>query len=371
MTKSRLFMIGLIVPVILTSDLLTVKATISTESLEHELKQTESLINQKENELSTVQAEIQYIIEDLKKVQDSITINKEKIDTINGRIKRTEQLIEEKKEEILILQDKTSYRFAIMKNRLKALQENDQVDIVIGMVVNSKGIGDFVQRITAINTLIDADNQILEAQEDDLEQLELDKREISQYEGDLKIIQEELLTIQDHLDSQLAQKQEKINLLQSNYKKIFNQISIAEQDKVNIQDKIKVLHEQIKKEQEEAKLRAEAINQMNMNQLPTDRSIQGVEMYVEATAYTAYCEGCSGTTKIGIDLRANPDEKVIAVDPKIIPLGSKVWVEGYGVAIAGDTGGAIKGHKIDVFIKDEAAALQWGRRKILKLIIMT
>jgi len=38
--------------------------------------------------------------------------------------------------------------------------------------------------------------------------------------------------------------------------------------------------------------------------------------------------------------------KVIEVDPSFIPLGSKVYVEGYGEAIAGDTGGAIKGNKI-------------------------
>ena len=43
--------------------------------------------------------------------------------------------------------------------------------------------------------------------------------------------------------------------------------------------------------------------------------------------------------------------KLIAVDPSVIPLGSKVWVEGYGVAIAGDTGGAIKGNKIDVLMR--------------------
>lgn len=90
----------------------------------------------------------------------------------------------------------------------------------------------------------------------------------------------------------------------------------------------------------------------------------GKELMVTATAYTAYCKGCSGTTAYGIDLRANPDQKVIAVDPKVIPLGTKVWVEGYGVAIAGDTGGAIKGNKIDVFIPTYEDAMKWGVKKI-------
>lgn len=90
----------------------------------------------------------------------------------------------------------------------------------------------------------------------------------------------------------------------------------------------------------------------------------GKEMTVSATAYTAYCVGCSGTTATGQDLRSNPNQKVIAVDPTVIPLGSKVWVEGYGTAIAGDTGGAIKGNKIDVFIPSQSAALEWGRKNI-------
>ena len=64
----------------------------------------------------------------------------------------------------------------------------------------------------------------------------------------------------------------------------------------------------------------------------------GTEFYVTATAYTPYCAGCSGTTATGINLKANPGMKLIAVDPSIIPLGSKVWVEGYGYAVAGDTG---------------------------------
>ncbi|MBO0600035.1 LysM peptidoglycan-binding domain-containing protein [Sporosarcina sp. E16_3] len=90
----------------------------------------------------------------------------------------------------------------------------------------------------------------------------------------------------------------------------------------------------------------------------------GKEMLVTATAYTAYCTGCSGTTAYGIDLRANPNQKVIAVDPKLIPLGTKVWVEGYGEAIAGDIGGAIKGHKIDVFIPSYNNAMEWGVKKV-------
>ncbi|MBS4196176.1 3D domain-containing protein [Lederbergia citri] len=87
-------------------------------------------------------------------------------------------------------------------------------------------------------------------------------------------------------------------------------------------------------------------------------------MTVKATAYTASCKGCSGITATGINLKKNPNAKVISVDPKIIPLGTKVWVEGYGEAIAGDTGGAMKGNKIDIHLPTKAKALQWGVRTV-------
>lgn len=88
------------------------------------------------------------------------------------------------------------------------------------------------------------------------------------------------------------------------------------------------------------------------------------EFTVSATAYTASCKGCSGITKTGINLKKNPGLKVIAVDPKVIKLGTKVYVEGYGYAVAGDTGGAIKGNKIDVFIPSQSQALKWGRKNV-------
>ncbi|WP_010098741.1 3D domain-containing protein [Ornithinibacillus scapharcae] len=101
------------------------------------------------------------------------------------------------------------------------------------------------------------------------------------------------------------------------------------------------------------------------NSVPTSlKHVEGKTITVTSTAYTASCKGCSGVTATGINLKDKPDSKVIAVDPSVIPLGSVVYVEGYGYAIAGDIGSAIKGKKIDVFVPTRAKALQWGVRKV-------
>ncbi len=104
-------------------------------------------------------------------------------------------------------------------------------------------------------------------------------------------------------------------------------------------------------------------------QLASRGEENGQEVYVNSTAYTASCNGCSGRTATGIDLKANPNAKVIAVDPSFIPLGTKVYVEGYGYAIAGDTGGSVKGQKIDVFFSTKAEAYRWGNRQVKIKII--
>lgn len=91
---------------------------------------------------------------------------------------------------------------------------------------------------------------------------------------------------------------------------------------------------------------------------------EGETYTMEATAYTANCDGCSGVTATGIDLNNNRDANVVAVDPNVIPLGSTVHVEGYGEAVAGDTGGAINGEKIDLHVPTRDEALEFGRQDV-------
>ncbi len=81
---------------------------------------------------------------------------------------------------------------------------------------------------------------------------------------------------------------------------------------------------------------------------------------MESTAYLPSDGSGTGRTASGIQAKTG----IVAVDPRVIKIGTLVYVEGYGLAVAADTGGAIKGNKIDVCIQSRSAAMQWGRRKV-------
>lgn len=84
-----------------------------------------------------------------------------------------------------------------------------------------------------------------------------------------------------------------------------------------------------------------------------------------ATAYSGHSSTATGRRPV----RNEGGLSTIAVDPSVIPLGSKVYVDGYGYAIASDTGGAIKGDRIDVYFNSSSECNSWGRRSTNVLVV--
>ena len=82
--------------------------------------------------------------------------------------------------------------------------------------------------------------------------------------------------------------------------------------------------------------------------------------WMEASAYLPNDGGGDGITATGIMARHG----IVAVDPSFIPLGSRLYIPGYGLALAADTGGAIRGDKIDLCMEDSGDAWRFGRQTI-------
>ena len=397
------------------------------QNSERKLEQNSELINQKETEQKTILTEITDVQSDLLEIENEISKNKEELVSIEKKMDETQKLIEEKKEEIVLLEDKVLARKGIMEERLVSIHNNDQASLIIEIIVDSENFNDLVQRVTAVSTVMNADKDLLEQQQLDLQKIENEKIEIDNQEQILKEQNNLLASNQANLEQNLQKRQELFDAAQQKYNTISNEISIAEKDKQVIQEQLNQAQANLKSEQEaaaaratanaekaaaaaaeatanaekaaaaEATANAEKVAQQpvvvdqpsapkndsdtksNTNSNSNKKTVQEVsksnesassnkELYVSATAYS-HESSTTGLTATGYNIKSNPNIKLIAVDPSVIPLGTKVWVEGYGEAIAGDTGGAIKGHKIDVLMPSSAQARSWGR-KTVKITIL-
>lgn len=173
----------------------------------------------------------------------------------------------------------------------------------------------------------------------------------------------------DQQEKDMSNQNKEIKNLQEKVEGLDKKLQKSEEANDKYKKEVSKLEKELafkKAKAKEAALAAAKESGSKKQTLPSgSESVSGRSVTVQATGYIAMCkEGCTGVTATGINLKSNPNAKVIAVDPNVIPLGSKVYVPGYGYAIAGDTGGAIKGNKIDVHFPDTQTALDWGRRTI-------
>ncbi|MEH7301911.1 3D domain-containing protein [Neobacillus drentensis] len=367
-TTKRIILMLLTMMLCVSGNMITYAQTNSDalHNAKQALDEKTRLVEQKEQEKQAVNKEIENIQHELESLYNTITANKDAMAKTQKKMEEINQLIEEKKEEIVQLEDKILARKDIMKQRAVAMQQNNNINLMINLFFESNSISDFIQRASAASTLIDADKDILTAQKEDLQQIEKDKEEIDKQEQSLEKERQTLAVQQAELDQNLQKRQATLTAMQEKYNSIVQQMALAEQQKVGIESQMKTIQAKISQEQAAAKARPVSVSS-SIPSNDTGVAISGKEMYVTATAYTPYDSG--SITALGYNIGANPNMKLIAVDPSVIPLGSKVWVEGYGVAIAGDTGGAIKGHKIDILVPTKAQALQWGRRTV-KVVIL-
>jgi 3D (Asp-Asp-Asp) domain-containing protein/peptidoglycan hydrolase CwlO-like protein len=376
----------------------------STDELK-DVRDQRKIINK---DLSEAEREIAAILTELETLNSEIErMDAERIDH-QQRVVDTEKEIEDTLDEISILDKemeeldrKIEERNEILKTRMASIQKSGGELTYLEVIFGSSSFSDFINRVSAVNKITNSDAALLEQQEADIQNKAEKQMLVFDKLDDLNALKAEQEEMETFISQQLAdseQKKEAMENKKQELEELTRELEMEASDLASLEGQVK---ERMAEEERQAEMAAqkeqktaepepavrqaasEGQSQQNENKDKETTQSSTVEkeekakqknsdkntFSVTATAYTADCNGCSGITSTGINLKSNPDAKVIAVDPDVIPLHSIVYVEGYGHAIAGDTGGSIKGNKIDVFVPDKQTAANWGIRTVEVTIV--
>ena len=388
---------------------------VSAESLDSIRNQQE----QTKQELQSLQVEVSTVIEEVSTLNETLNILNQNITEKEAEIAET--LIDVAEQEKIV-----EARLEQASERLQSLQVNEVSQNFVLTILGSESLSDLFNRALVIMRLTDAGNQQIELAEIEAQTLIDLKEKLVVSRQELKAQQEEAVVQKEALDDKVAILQ---TLIQENQSELSSLVQREAEEVARIEEARRVAREAAERaaaerKAEEAAQQAaaeKAAKQASVAQAEKAASEQeastssskasaavtqtaskpaaqpaapkkaetkpapkaeskpaakteskpaqtsGKTLNVQATGYSTKQPGLSTHTFMGIDLRVN--SRVIAVDPSVIPLGSMVEVEGMGVYIAGDTGGAIKGNIIDIHFNTVAEALQWGRRNVTVRIL--
>lgn len=361
----------------------------------------ESLDELKEKEVQAAQAG-ESLSEDINTALNDVNEKYAEIEKLKADISKAEETIKNSEAEMTATEQSIARRKEVVGNRMKDIQLSGE-QRTWQVLLDAESVSDFFNKAYAMTILQNAEKEKIDS-------LSKDKEKLSELQETVKNKQDELQTNETKLQNEASDMDEQVVTLKQQLSD--NQAALQQIASQKQTEEKRITNE---KKASEARQKQAALKEVQKKADPTSQTssssssassssesssssssssseeqpavtppsqpeetpntggetgnteANGRVHYMQSTAYSWKEAGSGFITATGIDLRSQSN--VIAVDPSVIPLGSFVEVEGYGFAVAGDTGGAIKGNIIDVHFPSVDQCLTWGRRNNVKVTI--
>lgn len=342
-----------------------------------------------DSEILELNSKIESLDIEIDKTTLKLKENNQAISDIKNQIEINESKLKQTKEEIEKAQ-------IVLDNRVRTMYKTNMSSNILVSVITSKNITDLFSRVQAISKILSTDKEILSDINNKKNELDLTIKNLNTKNSELatlkNIIEEDLKTVENkkseqekYLEQLNSEKESAFAIIEENEKILISDSlaiaissSASTSELQNAIDSLKsyiplLNSSKIINMARDGISNAESrINELNKPIVDNSADIATgtignvvKTLTMESTAYYGH-----GTTALGLKPVRNPNGlSTIAVDPNVIPLGTKVYVSGYGLAIAADTGGAIKGNIIDVFLNSYEECYSWGRRQVTVQIL--
>ncbi len=212
----------------------------SAESL-NDLKTQQQELNQKKSDLSSnikrksskinqTKSKIDVFMNQINKLNSKINNMDQKINKVLGEIESTTSYIEKLNASITKLEKNIKERDALLKDRARSIQENGGSVSYVDVLLGSDSFVDFIDRISAVNTLVAADRDIINEQKNDKKKLEEQKKELKQKLVEQQNNRDQLKALRNSLESQKKNKNKVIDRLEAEQAKLLAGKRLAEKE---------------------------------------------------------------------------------------------------------------------------------------------
>lgn len=384
-------LISVVATITFTFNLATVAFAEPNTSAEQTIQENKVKYEQLDDETLKLNAEIKKLNNDIEEINLKLDKNNSEIKSTEIEIENINNKIEDSKIEI-------EKREKIMDKRLRSMYKSNISTDILAYLISSKNIFDFFYRIDTMKKLISIDKEIVtkindkkaelvkdakvvEEKKENLNMLktliENDLSEVSKKKEEQEVVLADLNSKKDAIMKIIEENE--VNLI-SHSLSIINSGSASTSDlrdaitnlnymlpQLNSNYALNLAQEGISSANSQIASLESANLEINVGSVSSTSS-SGTYLSTFSMTATAYTGG--SYTAMGLKPVRDPNGlSTISVDPNVIPLGSKVYVESYGYAIASDTGGAIKGNKIDLYMNSLQECYSFGRRTVILHII--
>ena len=180
---------------------------VSAENIDSQRQEIQKSIDEAKTELSDLQAQRSKIEEKISSIENAIEENKLKITEADEQIKTTKAEVERLNAEIALIEERINARNNILKDRAVSFQENGGQVRYLDVILGSSSFSDFIDRIDAVATIVEADQSLIEAHNADKTELEEKQKNVNSKLADLNSLKVELEGMQMHINDQKAQSE--------------------------------------------------------------------------------------------------------------------------------------------------------------------
>lgn len=297
---------------------------------------------------------------------DEINQVYQKLSDLEGKKKETEQRITQTQAKLQQAQQEKKNRVRDAKERLCELQKRQGTNTSLSILEKSTSLTQWLRSMIALQRLQSVYNDSLAAVKQSIVDISQAKEQLQGYQSNLASQERQVNDQKAVLDSQMSDLKKKIADGQSEMK----QLADREQQAKAMEEAQKKAMEEAQRKAAEEEAQKQQVQQTSTKTVDNSKAATSAEkktLTMSATAYSTEANGMGTYSATGINLKQHPS--CVAVDPSVIPLGSIIWVSGYGVSVAGDTGTAIKGNVIDLHFATVAQSMAWGRRTVTVKIL--